>query len=477
MDIIDEPNSSRQESEADIASPDPKPFIAIVGRPNVGKSTLYNRLTRSRDAIVDDQPGVTRDRMVGIGRMGAVPYWIVDTGGIEADKEEIHALMRLQVDAALEDCDAVIFIVDGRDGATPVDFEIAKQLRADTGRKVYLAVNKAEGLDKAITASDFYKLGLGEPQVVSGKNGDGVRVMMDRILDEVQMPDAAIAREQVGLPKGVPAISIIGRPNVGKSTLVNTLVGEQRVVVFDEPGTTRDSIDAPVKLNDKQYLLVDTAGMRRKARIDDRIERFSVMKSVRAIERSQLVLLLIDARMGVVEQDSRLISLVLNSGRSLILLVNKWDGMSEYERAQTKASIDKRLRYLGNAPILFVSAKYGAGLKEVPLLVEKAIASAMIDMGTGELNRIIEEAAIKRTPPMVGMRSIKLKYAHQGGVNPPHVIIHGNMLDKLPQTYTRYLTNSIESAFKLVGTRVRLSFKVSENPYDKERENKRKKHK
>lgn len=444
-----------------------KPFIAIVGRPNVGKSTLYNRLTRSRDAIVDDRPGVTRDRMIGIGRLGDKPCWVVDTGGIEADKEEIHELMRLQVDAALLECDAVIFIVDGRSGATPVDQAIAEQLRRDTGRPVYLAINKVEGLDPDIAVADFYQLGLGQPTAISAKNGDGVRSLLNEILGDLANQEHANDNSGNELPEGAPAISIVGRPNVGKSTLVNTLVGEERVVVYDAPGTTRDSIDVPLTLAGKDYVLVDTAGMRRKAKIDDRVERFSVMKSVRAIERSQLVLLLLDARDGVVEQDSRLISLVMNSGRSLMVLVNKWDGMSEYERSQTKASIDKRLRFLGDVPMLFISAKRDKGLKELPKLIDRCLASAMADLGTGKLNRVLQQAVTKRTPPMVGIRSIKLKFAHQGGVNPPHVVIHGNMVDKLPQTYIRYLASSIESAFGLVGTRIRLSFKISENPYDR----------
>lgn len=442
-----------------------KPFVAIVGRPNVGKSTLFNRLTRSRDAIVDDRPGVTRDRMVGIGRVGEQPYWVIDTGGIEADKEELHGLMKYQVSAALESCEAVIFIVDGREGATPTDFEIAKQLRNNKKRKLFLAVNKAEGLERGMVEADFYQLGLGEPHAISGKNGDGITKMMNIVLDQLEVSERNLS-EELGLPDNVPAISVIGRPNVGKSTMVNSLVGEERVVVYDEPGTTRDSIDVPVTISGNDYVLVDTAGMRKKSKIDDRVERFSVMKSVKAIERSQLCLVMLDARAGVVEQDSRLISLVLNSGRSMILLINKWDDMSEYDRERAKASIDKRLPYLKNVPMLFTSAKKGKGFKELPKLINKVMASAMINMSTGELNRIIQRCSVQRTPPMIGIRSIKMKFAHQGGVNPPHVIIHGNMLDKLPQTYLRFITNSIEQEFKLVGTRVRLSFRVSDNPYD-----------
>lgn len=441
----------------------PRPFIAIVGRPNVGKSTLYNRLTRSRDAIVDDRPGVTRDRMIGVGRVGQAPYWIIDTGGIESDKDDLHDLMRMQVDAALSECDAVIYLVDGRDGVTAIDSAIAKQLRQNKELAVYLAVNKVEGLDKNVVTAEFFQFGLGEPTAVSSKNGDGITAFINTVLEQVA--ERQVKQKKQLIEASNPRISIIGRPNVGKSTLVNSLAGEQRVVVYDMPGTTRDSIDVPVKIGKKEYTLVDTAGMRKKSRIDDRIERFSVMKSVKAIEHSQVVLVMLDAREKVVEQDSRLISLVLDSGRSMILLVNKWDDMSEYDRDQSKASLEKRLRHLNNIPTLFISAKNRKGYKELPKLIDKVHASAMIDMGTGKLNRILKAAITKRTPPMVGIRSIKPKFAHQGGVNPPQIIIHGNMLDKLPQTYLRYLCNTFEAEFNLVGTRVRLSFKNSENPY------------
>lgn len=443
----------------------PKPIVSIVGRPNVGKSTLYNRLTRSRDAIVDDRPGVTRDRMVGVGRVGSEPYWVVDTGGIESDSEEIHSLMKHQVDVALQDSDAVVFIVDARDGATPVDFEIAEQLRRNKAISVYLAVNKAEGLDKAMVAADFYQLGLSNLNVISGKNGDGITKLMNLILEQTQ-GKAGETDNSYQIPAGVAKLAIVGRPNVGKSTLVNTLVGEERVVVFDMPGTTRDSIHVPFKFGEKEYVLIDTAGMRKKSRIDDRVERFSVMKTLRAVELAQVVAVVLDARDGVVDQDNRLINLVFNSGRSLMILVNKWDGMSKYDREQIKAQIDRKFGHMGNIPIEFISAKYGKGVNVVMPLIDRLYDSAMIDMGTGEINRILKDAEQRRNPPMVGNYRIKLKFAHQGGMNPPHVIVHGNQLDKLPLTYHRYLSNTFESAYKLIGTKVRLSFKTSENPYE-----------
>jgi GTP-binding protein len=439
-----------------------KPIISIVGRPNVGKSTLYNRLTRSRDAIVDDRPGVTRDRMVGIGRVGNSPYWVVDTGGIESDNEEIHNLMKYQVDQALHASDAVIFIVDARDGATPVDFEIAQQLRRHQGINIFLAINKAEGLDPAIVATDFYQLGLDQPHIISGKNGDGVGKLINLILGSTTGLGGGLE-----IPAGVAKLAIVGRPNVGKSTLVNSLVGEERVVVYDMPGTTRDSIHVPFKFNDKEYVLIDTAGMRKKSRVDDRVERFSVMKTVRTLELAQVVAVVLDAQEGIVDQDNRLINLVLNSGRSLMILINKWDGMSAYDRDRVKAQIDRKFRYMGNVPVEFISAKFGKGINSIMPLIDKLYASAMTDMGTGRINQILKDAEEKRNPPMVGNFRIKLKFGHQGGMNPPHVIVHGNQLDKLPLTYQRYLSNTFEKEFSMIGTKVKLSFKTSENPFQK----------
>ncbi len=463
-------DESEHNVDADLQVQVAKPIVSIVGRPNVGKSTLYNRLTRSRDAIVDDRPGVTRDRMVGIGRHGADTYWVVDTGGIESDMDELHLLMREQVEHALQDSDAVIFIVDGRDGATPDDFAIAKQLRVHEGISIYLAVNKAEGLERGVVASDFYQLGLGEPYVISGKNGDGVLRLMTTVFDKaVAQTRSNEAASTYEIPAGVPKLAIVGRPNVGKSTLVNTLVGEDRVVVYDMPGTTRDSIFVPFKAKGKEYVLIDTAGMRKKSRIDDRVERFSVMKTLRAVELAQVVAVVIDARDGVVDQDNRLLNLVFDSGRSLMILVNKWDGMSEYDKTQVKTQIDRKFGHMGNLPIEFISAKYKKGTNRVMPYVDKLYASAMTDMGTGQINRILKEAEEKRNPPMIGNHRIKLKFAHQGGMNPPHVIIHGNQLDKLPLTYQRYLSNTFEKAFNMVGTKVRLSFKTADNPFhDKE---------
>jgi len=320
---LEDSDSAQTYSEEQSSVIEVRPIISIVGRPNVGKSTLYNRLTRSRDAIVDDRPGVTRDRMVGVGRVGDKPYWIVDTGGIEADDEEIHGLMKGQVDQALMDSDAVIFIVDGREGPASVDFDIAKQLRANPAINVYLAANKSEGLDKAMVAADFYQFGLDEPYLISGKNGDGIHKLLRKVLKDTEGKDT-----RYDIPEGVPKFAIVGRPNVGKSTLVNALVGEERVVVFDMPGTTRDAIHVPFEYDDREYVLIDTAGVRKKSRIDDRVEHFSIMKTLRAIELAQVVAVVLDARESVVDQDNRLINMVFDSGRSLMILVNKWDGMS-----------------------------------------------------------------------------------------------------------------------------------------------------
>ena len=402
--------------------------------------------------------------MVGIGRGASQAYWVVDTGGIESDDEGIHELMRYQVNQALQDSDAVIFIVDGRDGATPVDQEIAKQLRRNTDINVYLAVNKVEGLEKSTIQAEFYQLGLPNLRSISGKNGDGVKNLIGQILDETQ-GKYETQESEYEIPAGVAKLAIVGRPNVGKSTLVNSLVGEERVVVYDMPGTTRDSIHVPFKVGNKEYVLIDTAGMRKKSRIDDRLERFSVMKTLRAVELAQVVAIVLDARDGIVEQDNRLINLVFSSGRSLMILVNKWDGMSQYERDQIKAQIDRKFSHMGNIPIEFISAKFGKGIKKVMPLIDKLHASAMTDMATGPLNKILAQAQEKRNPPMVGNYRIKLKFGHQGGMNPPHVIIHGNQLDKLPLTYQRYLSNTIEKSFNMIGTKVKLSFKTSDNPY------------
>jgi GTP-binding protein len=400
--------------------------------------------------------------MVGVGRVGDKPYWIVDTGGIEADDQEIHGLMKGQVDQALMDSDAVVFIVDGREGPASVDFDIAKQLRANPSINVYLSVNKAEGLDKAMVASDFYQFGLGEPYLISGKNGDGVHKLLRKILKDTEGKDT-----RYDIPEGVPKFAIVGRPNVGKSTLVNALVGEERVVVFDMPGTTRDAIHVPFEYDDREYVLIDTAGVRKKSRIDDRVEHFSIMKTLRAIELAQVVAVVLDARENVVDQDNRLINMVFDSGRSLMILVNKWDGMTAYERSQVEAQIDRKFGHMGNIPIKFISAKFGKQIDGIMPLVDKLHVSALANMGTGKLNRVIGQAQEKRNPPMIGSHRIKIKFAHQGGMNPPHVILHGNQLDKLPQTYLRYLSKTFEKAFDLVGTRVRISLKNSENPYDR----------
>jgi GTP-binding protein len=442
--------------------PPVRPIVSIVGRPNVGKSTLFNRLTRSRDAIVDDRPGVTRDRIFGVGRLGSSPFWIVDTGGIESDGEIIHDLMGLQVDAALADSDAVIFMVDGRADPGAVDMEIASRLRKNSGKTIYLAVNKAEGLDRDIVGADFYALGLGTPAVISSKNGDGVRELMDTILASV-----SAGASEYRVPQGVPAIVVAGRPNVGKSTLVNTLLGEERVVVYDDPGTTRDSIYVPFSSGDKDYVLVDTAGVRRKSRIEDKIEIYSVMKALRALEHAQVALIVFDARTGIVEQDARLINLVQERGRSLLILVNKWDSLDSYTRSQVKKDMERKFRYLGNVPVLYISATKGAGLGEIMPLVDKVYKSSQADLGTGKLNRLLQKAVENTAPPMIGFRRIKLKYAHQGGKNPPHIILHGNQVDKIPQTYKRYLAGVFENGFELLGTRVKLTFRSSRNPYSK----------
>ena len=456
--------SMAMNEETNIDAAVSRPVITIVGRPNVGKSTLYNRLTRSRDAIVDDQPGVTRDRMIGEGRIGSQPYWIVDTGGIEVEGTEIHDLMRRQVEYAIDESDAVLFLVDGRDGLSTTDREIADRLRRENRVPVYLLLNKAEGLNKDLMRSEFYELGLGEPYPVSSKNGDGIRRLMDQVLKTVE------TNTDFNLPSDVPRIAVVGRPNVGKSTLINRLIGEERVLVYDSPGTTRDSIYVPFESHGEQYVLIDTAGMRKKNRIDDRLEHFSVIKTVQAIEQAHVVLMVMDAQAGIVEQDLRLLNLVLERGRSTLLLLNKWDNLSAYEKKRLDAVFDQKFRFLGNFEEMSISALHGTGVGKILPMVRKVYDSALANLGTGRLNRVLAAAVERQEPPMVGVRRIKIKYGHQGGKNPPHVILHGNQLDKLPQTYKRYLASCIEDAYDLVGTRVRLTFKSSVNPYANRRD-------
>ncbi len=436
------------------------PVIVLVGRPNVGKSTLFNRLTRTRDALVADLPGLTRDRQYGVGRIGPRPYVVVDTGGIAGAADGVEALMERQVQRAIAEADCILFLVDAKDGRTAVDESIAAELRR-TGRRVRLVVNKSEHLDRPTANAEFYALGLGEPVPVSSAHGRGVKPLMDEVLAE--FPPAAEAAEAA--EQGV-RVAVIGRPNVGKSTLVNRLIGEDRVVVFDQPGTTRDSIHIPFERDGAHYTLIDTAGVRRRSRIDEAIEKFSVIKTLQAIEEAHVVLFVLDAQAGVTEQDASLAGHVVDSGRSLVVAINKWDGLAPDERERVKSEFDRRLSFLGFAERRFISALHGSGVGNLFAAIDAAYTSAVRDLKTPELTRILEDAVQAHQPPLVHGRRIKLRYAHQGGRNPPLIVVHGNQTEHVPAAYRRYLEQRFAGALRLRGTPVRVEFRTGANPFE-----------
>ncbi len=436
------------------------PTLVLVGRPNVGKSTLFNRLTRSRDALVADMPGLTRDRHYGRGRVGERPFLVVDTGGLEpVAKEGILHEMAKQTRQAVDEADMVLFIVDGRDGVTPQDRIIATQLRK-TGRPLLLLVNKAEGMQSARATVDFHELGLGTPIPISSAHGDNVAEMIEVALDE--LPAAEIEIEE---KSDHPKLAIVGRPNVGKSTLVNAILGEERVIAFDQPGTTRDSIHIDFEREGKKYTIIDTAGVRRRGKIDEAVEKFSVVKTLQAIEDANVVVLVVDARDQITEQDAHLADFVLQAGRALVLAINKWDGLDEYKRDTTKRDIERKLHFLSFAKHHFISALNGTGVDALLKSVNQAYTAAMAKLPTPQLTRVLEEALQKQQPPRVGSYRPKMRYAHQGGSNPPLIIIHGSALDKVPDSYSRYLEKVFCDAFKLQGTPLRIEFKSGKNPF------------
>jgi GTP-binding protein len=441
------------------------PVIALVGRPNVGKSTLFNRLTRSRDALVADQPGLTRDRQYGVGKLGDRPYVVVDTGGLSGEATGVDLLMEQQVQAAIAEADHIFFLLDGRAGCTPADSAIAGQLRR-TGKPVSAVVNKSESLDGDMAGADFFSLGLGEPLPISAAHGRGVRSLINDVLDAFPEPDG-IAQQQ---DKGT-LIAVVGRPNVGKSTLVNRMLGEERVVAFDQPGTTRDSVFITYTHDDKPYTLIDTAGVRRRARVSEMVEKFSVIKTLQAIEQANVVMLVLDAQQGVGEQDATLAGHILESGRALVVVINKWDGLQSEQRDRIKEEIDRKLPFLDFAAKRFISALHGSGVGKLYQALDSAYANATRKLATPELTRILEWTVQEHQPPMVHGRRIKLRYAHQGGQNPPIIVIHGNQTDAVPTTYKRYLINRFREVLKLTGTPIRIEFKSGENPF-KDRKNK-----
>jgi len=444
-----------------------KPVIALVGRPNVGKSTLFNRLTRSRDALVADLPGLTRDRHYGEGRIGERPFLVIDTGGFEpVAKEGIMHEMALQTRQALAEADVVVFIVDGRQGLTPHDKTITDYLRK-SGRKVMLVVNKSEGMKYTSVTADFYELGMGDPYVISAAHGDGVHDLVNEALDFAfaNRPDEEDEAEH---PDHGIKIAIVGRPNVGKSTLINTLVGEQRVIAFDMPGTTRDSIEVPFEREGKKYTLIDTAGIRRRGKIFEAIEKFSVVKTMQSISDANVIVLLLDAQQDISEQDAHIAGFILESGRALVVAVNKWDGLQSDDRDQVKNDLDRKLDFLSFAKTHFISALKGTGISQLMKSVDSAYAAATANLSTPRLTRALQEAIEKQEPKRKGSTRPKMRYAHQGGQNPPIIVIHGNALEAVSDPYKRYLEKHFRDTFNLVGTPVRIEFKSGKNPFAKE---------
>ena len=441
------------------------PVIALVGRPNVGKSTLFNQLTRSRDALVADLPGLTRDRKYGEGKVGERPYLVIDTGGLSGEEAGIDALMAQQSWQAVEEADAVVFLVEARSGVTPTDEQIADRLRR-TDKPVYLAVNKVDGADPDLAVSEFHALGLGQPFPLSAVHGHGVHGLIDPVLaalpEPVEAPEDTVDADSI-------RIALVGRPNVGKSTLLNRMLGEERVVAFDQPGTTRDSILVPFERDGQAYTLIDTAGVRRRSRIDAAIEKFSVIKALQAMEAAHVVILVLDAQEGITDQDATLAGLAADSGRALVIAVNKWDGLDPDQRERIKLEVDRRLPFVNFAEFFYISALHGSNVGHLFEAVQRCYQSASARFSTPELTRLLEFAVHSHQPPLVRGRRIKLRYAHQGGHNPPLIVIHGNQTRSIPDAYKRYLVNFYRNQLQLIGTPVRLEFRTGENPYKDKR--------
>jgi GTPase len=443
-----------------------KPVLALVGRPNVGKSTMFNRLTKSRDAIVADFAGLTRDRHYGQGRLGKREFIVIDTGGFEPDASSgIYKEMARQTQQAVAEADVVIFVVDARLGLSAQDHDIANYLRR-IGKPCLLVANKAEGMKEGVQLVEFYELGLGEVLPVSAAHGQGMRGLLEHALDQLDLPDEA---EEIEEDTSVIKLAVAGRPNAGKSTLINTWLGEERLVAFDMPGTTRDAISVPFERNGQKFELIDTAGLRRKGKVFEAIEKFSVVKTLQAIESANVVLLLIDATQGVTDQDAHIAGFVLDSGRAVVLAVNKWDAVDEYQRQLVQRSIETRLGFLKFANLHFISAKKRQGLGPLWASIAQAHKAATCKMTTPVLTRLLLEAVQYQTPKKTGMFRPKLRYAHQGGMNPPVIVIHGNSLEHVTEAYKRFLEGRFRKAFNLVGTPLRIEMKTSDNPYaDKE---------
>jgi GTP-binding protein len=439
------------------------PVIAIVGRPNVGKSTLFNALTRSRDALVADRPGVTRDRNYGLGRVGERRYVLIDTGGLSDAPQGIARLTADQAHTAIEEADVLLFMVDARAGLNAEDQRIAAQLRV-TGKPLVLVPNKVDGLDEATATAEFHALGFDTVTPVSASHRRGLRAMADAALALTATPGPRSDEQPDDAAPGI-RVAVVGRPNVGKSTLVNRLTGSNRVVAHEEPGTTRDSVQVPFERDGQAFVLIDTAGLRRRTRVHDVVEKFSAIKTIKAIDACQVVVLMLDARDGVTEHDAHLLGLVLDAGRAVVIAANKWDGLAGDQRAQVRSDLDRRLRFVDFARVLMISALHGSGLAELLAAVRRAHAAATADLSTPDLTRVLHAAVERTPPPLVHGRRIKLRYAHQGGSTPPRIIIHGNQTESVPDHYRRYLERVFRDAFDLSGTPVVLELRTGENPF------------
>ncbi len=435
------------------------PLIVIVGRPNVGKSTLFNALTETRDAIVADLAGVTRDRQYGLGKVGDRPYWVVDTGGIVQSADGlIEELSNQQVEQAIQEADQILFMVDAKAGLTPADELIAKRLRAHQD-KLCLVVNKADGMELEMAAIEFHRLGLSRIAVIAAHRKRGVPDLMAQVLEHVPIVEADPHQEDS------LHIAIVGRPNVGKSTLVNRILGEDRVIVCDEPGTTRDSIYIPFERRGKKYTLIDTAGIRRRSRIDEAVEKFSILKTLQAVDRADVVVMVLNAQESISEQDMRLLSIILARGSALVLAINKWDGMQESDKEQVRQAMDRRLGFVDFARRYFISALHGTGVGKLYHAIHEAYESATQDISTNKLTRALEKAIEDHQPPLMKGRRIRPRYAHLGGHQPLVIVIHGKQLDALAESYRRYLISYFRKSFKLVGVPIHLRLKSDDNPY------------
>ncbi len=472
------------------------PVVALVGRPNVGKSTLFNRLTRTRDALVADFPGLTRDRKYGQANVAGYDFIVIDTGGIDGTEEGVEEKMAEQSLLAIEEADIVLFLVDARAGLTPADIGIANYLRQRQHKTTVVVANKTDGIDADSHCAEFYQLGLGEIAQIAAAQGRGVTALMEQVLaplaekmiqsaveieeesqdewdqdfdfdneEDTQLLDEALAEEQLEEDDKNIKIAIVGRPNVGKSTLTNRILGEERVVVYDLPGTTRDSIYIPMERDGQAYTIIDTAGVRKRGKVHLAVEKFSVIKTLQAIQDANVVLLTIDAREGVSDQDLSLLGFILNVGRSLVIVVNKWDGLDQEVKDRVKSELDRRLDFIDFARVHFISALHGSGVGNLFESIQEAYACAMQKMTTSMLTRILQMATDEHQPPMVSGRRIKLKYAHPGGYNPPIIVIHGNQMERLPDSYKRYLSNYYRRSLKIIGSPIRILFQEGNNPF------------